>query len=178
MVCNRPGARLAVRERLDWALVSIRDASANVPDWSHHTGPRLSLAFDDLTRLSPSALAAGYLPPRLEHALTIVAFAQKLPPDVPGLIVHCAAGVSRSTATVLGIGAIRRGPAQALAFLDEAVEHAVQHHVRGIAPVQPNPRLVALLDDALALEGALLEPVLARYWRRRTAVEVFADARR
>lgn len=165
-----------VRAHPDWAVVSMSDAGGDPVQLLAHRGPLLRTYFDDLTHVSASAIAAGYEPPLHDHASTIVAFLETLRGG-PGLVVHCMQGTSRSTATVLAAAAMFDDPANAVATLDAAVEASERGGFRKGAPVKPNPRLTALFDDVLALEGTLLEPTLARWWPDRTLDEVWRDAK-
>ena len=79
------------------ALISIRDTDASSgPLPCTALGPRLDLRFDDLSQASPHQGT----PPSRADARAIVTFARGLVarPWSPGLIVHCAAGISRSAA--------------------------------------------------------------------------------
>lgn len=97
-VCEYPG--------LDAAL-SIYDSASGPPDgfaeWSRGRHA-LALGFDDVTR--PFAQA---IPPDPVHARQIVAWARGVKTRA---LVHCAAGVSRSTAAATAIPACRLKPSQ------------------------------------------------------------------
>ena len=78
------------------------------------------------------------------------------------LVVHCLAGISRSTAMALGLLAEGYDPDRAVRLLSRIRRQAT-----------PNPRLVALWDAHLALDGALIaatERVFQKpAWMRRRA---------
>ena len=76
----------------------------------------------------------------------VIEFFDAWEPDAGSLLVHCYAGVSRSTAVALIAHTMKSGDPQASArSLREAASWAV-----------PNRRIVALADDELGLGGALL----------------------
>lgn len=168
----------ATRAHPTWAVVSMSDATSDPVDFGGHQGPIHRSYFDDMTHVTRSARAAGYRPPELEDAAEIVTFLEAVQVrSTEGLVTHCVAGVSRSTATLLGAAALFDGPDEALAVLDHAVARAEAAGLRHGDPVQPNPRLVAFFDDVLNLDGALLVPVLERFWPRWHIEDVIRDAR-
>ena len=76
----------------------------------------------------------------------MIEFIHEWNPDAGSLLVHCYAGVSRSTATALIAHAIKGGsPERSARALRSAAPHAI-----------PNRRLVELADELLALDGALI----------------------
>jgi predicted protein tyrosine phosphatase len=95
----------------------------------------------------------NFVPPDAADARKIIAWANGV--KGPSL-VHCAAGISRSTAAALAIPAVRTQPSvtNARAIMRWLVE------IRYVA--NPNPLLVALLDDQIGWHGHLCD---ARAWR-------------
>ena len=82
----------------------------------------------------------GFLAPSCEHVLQILEFGRSVPSPAP-LLVHCWAGVSRSTAAAYMIACDQ------LPTIHEAWLAA---YLRDVSPVAtPNPRLVALADSLL-----------------------------
>ena len=75
----------------------------------------------------------------------VLDFAGAWSPEAGSLLVHCYAGVSRSTAAALIVHFLKTGDPEASA---QALRDAAPH-------AQPNRRIVALADDALGLDGAL-----------------------
>lgn len=170
-VLDEPGALRAIGDLPSWALLSIRDDGlppldlgdpAGLPDWNKDR-PRLDLAFDDYPTHDPFG---RWFPPQSSHAAKIVGFGLGLRDAPPkGLVVHCAAGLSRSPAAVLGVlCAWGSTPEQAC---DEAIAAVRRGHDAGYRDeptgIRPNPRLVALLDAALGLHGGLLRAVHDRW---------------
>lgn len=91
---------------------------------------------------------ASRTPPRPGQVLEVLEFTKNLQPT-DRVLVHCHAGVSRSTAMAIGI-LCQHGmtPAAALA------------HVRSIRPqLWPNTLIIGYLDDILGLKGELLTVV-------------------
>lgn len=101
----------------------------------------LRILVDDICEPIP-----GFTMPAREHAEEIVRFLRVSPPEAP-LVIHCHAGVSRSTATAL----------VALALDAPGREHEAAALLREAAPFAlPNELLVRLADDALDRGGALV----------------------
>jgi len=103
---------------------------------------RLSLYFADV--FFPHQEQA----PTLAQVQTILSFA---PAPLDSLLVHCRAGVSRSTAVSLGL--------LASWGLDPtyAYDQLLEAHPPGRL-FAPNPLVLALFDQALNLNGSLYEP--------------------
>jgi predicted protein tyrosine phosphatase len=136
-------------------VLSILDPEWPVPDafggFGEHA--RLELRFNDIIEEEP-----GLLAPRPEHVEQILAFGRDLivdPAGAPDLLVHCHAGVSRSTASVLLI------MAQALPELPPAALAERLLAVR--ARAWPNLRMVEFGDMLLHRGGALVEAATAIY---------------
>lgn len=114
---------------------------------------RLVLTFDDVTHDGDNVLA----PTRADVEL-IIDFARRtrVRPN-KRMLIHCHAGISRSTATALIVLAERLGPGKEA----EAIE-AMRRGTETDEPF-PNERLVALADEALARGGALLAAAKAMW---------------
>jgi predicted protein tyrosine phosphatase len=82
----------------------------------------------------------------------ILAFAREWDEARP-MLIHCFAGISRSTATAFAVACARSA---------DADEHAIARALRAAAPhAQPNRRLVALADDLLDRRGRMVDAVAA-----------------
>jgi predicted protein tyrosine phosphatase len=139
-------------------VLSILDPEWPVPDafggFGEHA--RLELRFDDIIEEKP-----GLLAPRREHVEQILAFGRDLatdPAGAPDLLVHCHAGVSRSTASVLLL------MAQARPALPPVELAGTLLAVRGQA--WPNLRMVEF-GDALLGRGGALAATAAEIYRRQ-----------
>jgi predicted protein tyrosine phosphatase len=174
IVIGREEVQAVARAHPEWALLGIggSDPGSLAGDVSYAAafrGRRLHLWFDDIPRPRP-----GWHEPEGRHAHAIVAFARQLQADrPPGFVVYCAAGISRSSAAMLGILDACAAP-DPLASLHAAVALAQERGWRDETPICPNPRLVALLDAELRRDGRLLRAA----WpltRERCSVEEFAS---
>ena len=97
-----------------------------------------TLQFDDL--FSPTA-ASG---PQVHHIRQIISWAQSLPESSHAL-VHCVAGVSRSTAAALISSVVETGN------VSDSVDHVWTIRPQAI----PNPLMVWIADKLLGLDGRL-----------------------
>jgi predicted protein tyrosine phosphatase len=108
----------------------------------------LLLRFFDIDLAEPEGPAAS-------HVERIIAFIDGLRTECgrfrPRLLIHCHAGVSRSTASAYIALARELG-------LDRA-DDAFQQLLRVTPNPWPNRRLVSLADDALSASGRLLAPL-------------------
>lgn len=84
-----------------------------------------------------------------EDVRGIIQLAEQLRSESGTLLIHCEAGVSRSTATALIIYACWLGPGRE----DEAMRSVVAQRPYAF----PNRRMVAMADNLLALDGRLLQ---------------------
>ena len=93
---------------------------------------------------------AGLVPPRLRHARAIAEFARLWSHDGP-MIIHCLAGISRSTASAF----------IALCALNPSIpESLIARKLREAAPAAcPNTRLVTLGDQVLKRQGRMVEAI-------------------
>jgi len=110
--------------------------------WQHWNAlriPKLRLEFDDLSEEGHSALR----PPTRRDILSLINFGGSLKGRT---LIHCAAGVSRSTTAALILLALHRSP-----------EDAVEELYRVRKRARPNPRMVALGDTLLGLQGTLMK---------------------
>ena len=147
MVCGQSEARRNFAELAPTDVISIKSPGRN------YLGPRdlsedhhLIVEFEDVE----AAGAAGG--PTAEQVSAILAFAARLPAEAR-LLVHGLQGVRRAPAVAIGILAAQLGPAEAASAGTPCCLH----------PADPNRRVLALFDDALALEGSLVAACDARY---------------
>lgn len=109
-------------------------------------GRHLRLACDDIV-----APLEGFVQPETEHVAELIAFARTWERSAP-ILIHCQAGVSRSTAAALTVGAV----------CCEGREAEMARRLRAIAPhANPNRRMVALADALLGCRGRLIQAVEA-----------------
>lgn len=132
-------------------VATLINAATPVPR-PHTVEPNnhLFLGFNDITEPMD-----GLVPPGLEHVEALIAFARRWQEADTGrpMIVHCFAGISRSTA----------GAFIVMNALKPSVEPAaLAQHLRQIAPsATPNIRLVRLADGLLKREGRMVDAITA-----------------
>ncbi|MGB8365288.1 MAG: tyrosine phosphatase family protein [Rhizomicrobium sp.] len=104
-------------------------------------------------RLSVNDVAESWgaeMPPAAHHVEQLLRFGRDWQASSP-ILVHCWAGISRSTAAAFILLCDRLGPGS---------EHMIAQALRARAPhAFPNPLLVSLADEALAREGRMVEAV-------------------
>lgn len=147
LVCDKSKVHDVVNREGATHLISICDPGDSLP-----LTPilkemnRLHLTFEDV--LDENAFQA----PTMEHVERILDFTKDLPDDAV-VLVHCFAGVSRSTAAAAAVVAqnlLQKG------FTDVA-ERAVAA-VREVRPMLcPNPVISKFADDLLGLNGQLFD---------------------
>ena len=108
---------------------------------------RLDLRFNDI-----AAPREGLVAPSLEHVEALLAFADGWSGARP-LLIHCWAGVSRSTAAAYEIVCASAAPGREAEWAER---------LRSLAPTAtPNPLIVALADRLLNRDGAMTRAVAA-----------------
>lgn len=102
---------------------------------------RLHLAFHDIAEPRPDLIA-----PSADAIATLLAFAEGWSGERP-LLLHCYAGVSRSTSTAYILACARR---------PDRDEAELAQVLRGLSPsATPNRLMVALADGALGRDGRM-----------------------
>jgi predicted protein tyrosine phosphatase len=120
-------------------LVSIGDANDPLPEGYGNAERKLRLLIADVVTDEGATE---------EDVRRIVQLAEQLRSERGTLLIHCEAGVSRSTATALIIYACWLGRGHE----DEAMRRVIAQRPCAI----PNRRMVALADKLLARDGRLL----------------------
>jgi predicted protein tyrosine phosphatase len=102
----------------------------------------LRVSMDDITEP-----ADGFVAPSADHILRVLDFVRRWDRAAP-LVIHCFAGISRSTASAF---------LTACALNPERDELTIARQIRAASPTAyPNRRIVALADAALARQGRML----------------------
>jgi predicted protein tyrosine phosphatase len=146
----------AFRDAAVTHVLSILDPAYPEPQDFAAYGPhrRLTLRFDDVIEVK-----AGMLPPEQSHIEALLEFGEGLAgaEDDPlrHLLVHCHAGISRSTASMATL------LAEARPDMDEDVVFA---HIREIRPqAWPNSRMIGMADGLLGRGGRLVGALRRHY---------------
>ena len=137
-------------------VLSILDPGYPEPADFAAYGPhkRLTLRFDDIIDPAP-----GMALPESHHVEALLEFGKGLAAAVDDplnhLLVHCHAGISRSTASMAILLAEAR---------PEADEDVLFAHIRDIRPqAWPNSRMIGLADELLGREGRLVAALGRHY---------------
>ena len=121
-------------------LLSIGDATDPLPKGYENAERKLRLLIADVVTEEGATK---------EDVRRIIQLAEQLRSESGTLLIHCEAGVSRSTATALIMYACWLGRGRE----DEAMRRVIAQRPFAI----PNRRMVALADSFLALDGRLLQ---------------------
>lgn len=147
LVCPLAAAGDLCRARQAGHVVSLLGHDAQPPAFDLPQERRLHLRFNDIAEPKE-----GLVAPDAAHVAALLAFfgtwdRRSL------LLIHCWAGVSRSTAAAFVAASLREGPGS---------EQALAQRLRAAAPfATPNPLVVSLADDALGRGGAMTRAVAA-----------------
>ena len=121
-----------------WPTKIISLIKPDMPDWGKN---HLKLQFDDI-----SYSRDGYIAPSSWHVNRILEFSKDFV-DTDKVLVHCQAGISRSTAAAIGI-LIQHGMSYEYAY----------NKIENIRPILlPNKLMVSFIDDYFNLEGKFNE---------------------
>jgi predicted protein tyrosine phosphatase len=105
----------------------------------------LNLAMHDITEPQE-----GYVAPSMEHVQGYLSFVQAWDQRTP-LVVHCWAGVSRSTASAY---------LAMCALYPDVCEYALADELRTLAPTAtPNARLIQLADEILGRDSHMIRAI-------------------
>jgi predicted protein tyrosine phosphatase len=135
-------------------IISINDPGENPPaNLSQHNGDHLILSFYDLTKIRGDMILPSY-----DDVSKIIDFAKQINKafddsenkDNVNVLVHCHAGISRSSAAALAILAERLEPSQ------ENADLAISQLLNIKQQILPNYRMVTLIDRILGYNRMLL----------------------
>lgn len=141
-MCPSGSAAEIRRERQPSHVLSlVAPSDADAKDTSEDG--RLVLAFNDIVAPAP-----GLVAPDAEQVAAMLAFGRTWEGTRP-LLVHCFAGISRSTAAALAL-ACQSAPAEP--------EAAIACRLREASPcATPNALMIALADALLSRKGRMIE---------------------
>lgn len=135
-------------------IVSLLGPGTRFPEFRDYGPDRhLTVELDD-----DREVIAGRLTPTEAHVAGLIEFLGGWNPETP-LLVHCWAGMSRSTASAL-IAACLHNP--------EADEAEIAHEIAKSPTAFPNTRIVAFADEMMGREGRMV----------RAAEEICSDMNR
>ncbi|HEX2593853.1 MAG TPA: protein-tyrosine phosphatase family protein [Rhizomicrobium sp.] len=97
-------------------------------------------------------ISAGDTPPAAKHVLTLLEFARDWDAASP-MLVHCWAGISRSTAAAFIVACDRLGPGNEVALAQMLRSRA--------AHAAPNRLMVQIGDDILGRRGKMVDAIEA-----------------
>ncbi len=163
---SAPGTRLsicgldeiaALRDHSVTHVLSILDPAwpdpAAFAEWRAHV--RYTLRFHDIIADYP-----GFDAPARSHVEDVIAFGEAIEAvgePVGHLLIHCHAGISRSTASMATLLARELPGQEALVF----------ERLREIRPrAWPNSRMIAFADEILGCGGRLIEELRLHYLRQ------------
>jgi len=135
-------------------VISINDPGENPPaNLSNHNGEHLVLSFYDLTKIRGDMILPSHndMVQIIDFAkLVNKAFNDSENKDNVNVLVHCGAGISRSSAAALAILAQRLEPSQ------ESADLAINQLLDVKQQILPNRRMVTLIDRILGYNRNLL----------------------
>lgn len=139
--------QLIVRERPSHVVSLLSPEEIHLAPAGHAPDRHLRLPMRDLREVS---MFPGDTPPSEAHVEELLAFGEGWTGAAP-ILVHCWAGISRSTAAAYAI-ACARNPGRD--------EHAIAAALRDASPTAwPNPVLIALADAALGRAGRMIAAI-------------------
>jgi predicted protein tyrosine phosphatase len=143
IVCPSGSAAEICRERRPSHVLGL--VAPGSPATNEESEHRLVLAFNDIVAPSP-----GLVAPDAEQVAAMLAFGRTWDGSRP-LLVHCFAGISRSTAAAFAL-ACQNDPSEP--------EDAIAARLRAAAPcATPNALMVVLADALLSRRGRMIEAV-------------------
>jgi len=145
-VCSLARLHATVEEtRASHIVTLLKDSHLVVRPEAVAADRHLILGMDDICEPLD-----GYVCPAEEHVSNLVRFVRDWPRAAP-MVVHCYAGISRSTAAAF---------VSACVLNPERDEETIAWTIRRASPsAMPNRRLVALADRLLGRNGRMVEAV-------------------
>ena len=145
-VCAKSQVPDAARRLRPSHLITLLDPADEMPTPDEVPGHRhLKLGMHDI-----SAARADFIAPDEAHVRELIAFARGWDRNQP-MLIHCWAGISRSTASAFAIACMLNEPGR---------EGDVARLLRASAAhAQPNTRIVAIADALLGRNGNMVDAV-------------------
>ncbi len=148
IVTNLRDSHAALKAHGASRAISILSPDTPHPDFPQlATGQHLRLTFHDV-----AADAVGLEGPKLRDAERLIAFIRGWDQSAP-MLIHCWAGISRSTAAAFTALCLLR-PSES--------EQALAHELREASPsASPNRLIVSQVDGLLGRQGRMIDAVSA-----------------
>lgn len=133
-------------------IVSINNPGQSAPVIPKHQGEVLRLRFDDIEVPYGASITTGYVPVSVPQMESLCWFLEwfKLYNDNNKdgrILIHCSAGIARSTAAAL-----------VLLYMETVEAQIVVDELLKLAPdASPNRRMCRLADDLLNAEGCIVD---------------------
>jgi predicted protein tyrosine phosphatase len=145
-VCAKSQVPESVQKLRPSHLITLLDPNDDMPTPDDVLGHRhLRLGLHDI-----ATARADLTAPDEMHVRELIAFARDWDRRKP-MLIHCWAGISRSTASAFTIACL---------FSPPGLEHDLARRLRQNAPhAQPNPRIVAFADALLDRDGRMVDAV-------------------
>jgi predicted protein tyrosine phosphatase len=143
IVCSLRRIDTLIEARRPSHLISLLSPAEMIEEHPAMTGRHLRVGVNDI--VEPME---GLVAPDAPMVARILTFGADWDASRP-MLIHCWAGVSRSSAAAF-ILACQRNP--------DTPERAIAEHIRAVSPIaHPNARLVALADDMLGRGGRMVD---------------------
>jgi len=148
-ICSLEGARESDISLYDGVITIENSFEDNPLRYGYEYPEQLILQFDDI-----SVPLDDFIEPEEKHILSALSFAEKI--DGGSILIHCHAGVSRSSAIALAIIAKKLGKGKEV----ESVKtlEKINPHAR------PNKLLVWLTDEILERNKKLYDTAFKMMW--------------
>ena len=150
---------LGLSERNFHHVISINDPETKPPETlTGHSARSLILYFHDILMCRPGTESAYYTCPTRDDVHSIVRFARGISHEQE-VLIHCAAGISRSSAAALTVLASKLRPSTKTAL------HAVTAVLEAKASIFPNATMVGHADELLGYDGELADAYRRKFDR-------------
>lgn len=147
LVCPGRHAEALAAGRRPSHIVSLASPDAELPAFAGLAAERIVLRFHDIAEPRE-----GLIPPDAALIERLLDFAAGWTGETP-LLIHCHAGVSRSTAAAYAVACARSAP---------GAEAGLANRLRELSPsATPNALIVALADHWLGREGRMVAAIAA-----------------
>lgn len=128
------------------ALISIGDVGQKKPAGFHYPRPKIRLEFDDV-----EAENTIYTAPTLKDIQYLVNFAEKFRGRNGRILIHCFAGVSRSSAAGFIVNCVFFGPGREEDAMKRTLEGCLEKRV------DPNTLMISYADQILGRNGKMIK---------------------